>query len=137
MVKVVGRRVFTARLNRMASPEMVEEVGKALFVGANRIQVSAQHSITDGSISGKGHIPSRPGEPPNADTHALDRQIEAERTGPLTAAVNSNDPKSAWLERGTSRMAARPFMLPALTRERKAIATLVKEAVNRVNKRPV
>jgi HK97 gp10 family phage protein len=134
MVKIVGQQVVKARLRRLVGAEGVREVGKALFVGANRIQVRAQHSITEGSVSGKGHVPSRPGEPPNADTHALDRQIETEMVGPLKARVTSNDPKSKFLELGTSRMAARPFMTPAAEKERAAVTKLVRDAVNRVVK---
>jgi HK97 gp10 family phage protein len=134
MVKVTGRQVFTARLRRLASPEAVEQVGQALFVGGNRIQVDAQHSITEGSISGKGHVPSAPGEPPNADTHALDRQIETEMVGPLKVVVESRDPKSKFLEFGTSRMAARPFLMPAAERQRPEVTRLVREAVSRINK---
>ena len=132
MVKVVGRQVVKARLDRLAGSEAIAEVGKALFAGANLIAVTAAQSITEGSVSGKGHVPSRPGEPPNADTHALDRQIESEMAGPLKARAISNDPKSVYLEKGTSRMAARPFMYPAAEKCRKQVTTLVRDAVNRV-----
>jgi HK97 gp10 family phage protein len=134
MVTIVGTQVVKARLRRLAGAEAVQEVGKALFVAGNRIQTTAQKSITTGSISGKGHIPSKPGEPPNADTHGLDRQIETEAVGPLKVRVTSNAPYSAFLEFGTSRMAARPFMMPAAEKERAAVTTLVREAVNRVIK---
>ena len=132
MVKIVNRDVVKARLGRLVGAEGIAEVGKALFVAGNRIQVSAQHSITEGSISGKGHVPSAPGQPPNADTHRLDTQIETEAVGPLRVRVTSNAPYSAFLEFGTSRMAARPFMYPAAERERPFVTTLVRQAVNRV-----
>lgn len=136
MVKVTGLQQVKARVLRgVNSPEAVKEIGAALFVAANRVQTDAQHSITEGSVSGKGHVPSAPGEPPNADTHALDRQIETEMVGPLKAVVASNDPKSKFLEFGTSRMAARPFLLPAGRRNEPQTARLVRDAVNRVNKR--
>lgn len=135
MVKVTGRQQVRARMRRMYSREAIDEIGKALFVAGNAIQVDAQRSITEGSVSGKGHVPSAPGEPPNADTHALDRQIETLRVGPLKVVVASNDPKSKHLEWGTSKMAARPFMLPAARRGEPNTARLVRAAVNRVNKR--
>jgi hypothetical protein len=134
MVKITGRQVFTARLRRLAGPEAVEAVGKALFVAGTYIQTDAQHSITEGSTSGKGHVPSLPGEPPNADTHALDRQIETEQVGPLKVLVESRDPKSAWLELGTARMAARPFLMPAAERQRPEVTRLVSDAIRRVNR---
>jgi HK97 gp10 family phage protein len=132
VVKIVGKQVVNARLQRLAGAEAVAEVGKALFVAGNLIQTTAQNSITAGSISGKGHVPSRPGEPPNADTHALDRQIETEMVGPLKVRVTSKDPKSLYLEKGTSRMAARPFMYPAVAKRRDEVTKLVRDAVNRV-----
>jgi HK97 gp10 family phage protein len=106
MVKIVGTQVVKARLRRLAGAEAVQEVGKALFVAGNRIQT----------------------------THGLDRQIETEAVGPLKVRVTSNAPYSAFLEFGTSRMAARPFMMPAAEKERAAVTTLVREAVNRVIK---
>jgi HK97 gp10 family phage protein len=136
MVKEIGRQAVKARVLRgVRGPEAITEIGKALFVGGNLIQTDAQHSITNGSVSGKAHVPSAPGEPPNADTHALDRQIETVQVGPLRVQVQSNDPKSKFLELGTSRMAARPFLLPAGRRQQPKVTRLVTDAVNRVNKR--
>lgn len=134
MVKIIGTQVVKARLRRLVGAEGVAEVGKALFVAGNRIQTTAQRSITEGSVSGRGHVPSSPGQPPNADTHGLDRQIETEQVGPLKVRVTSNALYSGFLEFGTSRMAARPFMKPAAEKERAAVTTLVRDAVNRVVK---
>lgn len=131
MVKVVGRQRVRARIEGLAGPEVVAAVGKALFVAGNRIQTYAQHSITEGSVSGKGHVPSAPGQPPNADTHALDRQIETTQPEPLKVRVSSNDPKSKFLEYGTARMAARPFMMPALRANQREVKKLVRDAVRR------
>lgn len=134
MVKITGVARVKRKFAKLRGAEIVREVGKALFAAGNMIQVDAQHSITEGSISGRGHIPSKPGEPPNADTHALDRQIETEMVGPLKARVVSADPKSKYLERGTSKMAARPFMWPAAERNRKNVTAMVAQAVSRVTK---
>jgi hypothetical protein len=132
MVKITGQGNVRRRLDGVSGPAAVKEIGAALYAGGSLIQTSAQHSITSGSISGKGHIASLPGEPPNADTHALDRQIETVQISPLRVEVQSNDPKSAWLEYGTSRMEARPFMLPALKMNYDAVLKLVRGAANRV-----
>lgn len=131
MVQVHGRDRAKGKISQLQGAEMVAEVDKALFKGGNLIQTTAQKSITDGSISGKGHIPSKPGEPPNADTHTLDRQIETAATGPLQVEVSSNAPYSAHLEYGTSRMAARPYMGPAARKERANVVRLVTEAAKR------
>lgn len=132
MVKVRNEDRVRQRLAKLRGAEVVAEVGKALFVAANRIQVSAQHSITEGAISGRFHVPSSPGDPPKADTHTLDRQIESELVEPLKAQVSSNAPYSAFLEFGTSRMEPRPFMRPALAKERQGAIDLVTATVNRI-----
>jgi HK97 gp10 family phage protein len=135
MVRIAGVVNVKARIRAINGPEAIQEIGKALFIAADNIKQSAQHSITEGSISGKGHVVSVPGMPPNADTHNLDRQIESELVQPLKAVVSSNARYSAALEFGTSRMAARPFMLPAAQRERPTVQALVTRALNRVNSR--
>jgi HK97 gp10 family phage protein len=131
MVQVHGRDKAKARIAKLKGAEMVAEIDKALFKGGNLIQTTAQHSITDGAVSGAGHVPSKPGQPPKADTHTLDRQIETAQVAPLTVEVSSNAPYSAMLEKGTSRMAARPFMGPAARKERANVVRLVTEAAKR------
>jgi HK97 gp10 family phage protein len=135
MAKIYGARHFRARLGRIKGPEMVRVVGQALYAAGNLIQVRAQHLITAGAVSGKNHVASAPGEPPNADTHDLDRQIETVMVTPLRVSVASNAPHSDYLEFGTSRMAARPFMAPATQMERKATVALVKKAVDSVTRK--
>lgn len=132
MARIIGDRVHSARLRRIRSPEMVRQVGAALFAGGNAIEVEAELSITRGSISGKGHVASAPGEPPNRDTGVLDGNIETTRTGPLTVEVSSNAPHAAALELGTSKMAERPYMRPAAQKKRKEVERLVGRAVQKV-----
>lgn len=134
MVKITGTARVKRKFAKLRGAEIVQEVGKAIFAAANMIQVDAQHSITEGSTSGRGHVPSRPGEPPNADTHDLDRQIETDMVTPLKAAVSSNARHAKPLEKGTSKMAARPYMWPAAERNRKNVTAMVARAVSRVTK---
>lgn len=133
-MKITGAKAHSARLKRLRSPEMVREAGKAIFAAANALAVDAALSITEGSVSGKNHVPSAPGEPPNADTRILDSSIESAKTGPLTAEASANAPYAAALEFGTSRVAARPFMKPAADRIRPKATAFVREAVRRVVK---
>lgn len=135
MVKIAGTISVKARIRSINGDEAIREIGKALYVAADHIKQTAQHSITEGSISGKGHIPSAPGQPPNADTHNLDRQIEAELVQPLKAIVSSNARYAAALEFGTSKMAPRPYMMPAAQRERPNVTKLVQQAINRVTRK--
>lgn len=128
---VRGRQELNRAILKLADGDMVRNVGKALFHGAERIKVAAQLSITRGAVSGKNHVPSAPGQPPNQDTGVLADNIEAVMTGPLTAEVSSNAGYSRPLEYGTSKMAARPFMRPARDKEEKAVRALVAKAVEK------
>lgn len=107
-----------------------QQVAKTLYAAGQLIEADAEQSITAGSISGAGHIPSLPGQPPNADTRFLDTNIETEIGGPGIVTVTSKAPYSAALEYGTSKMAARPFMRPATERNRKKVAKMVGDAVS-------
>lgn len=129
MVKITGAQRHSQRLKRLPK-ETVAEVGKAIFVGASLIETEARRSIIQNAIQGAGHVPSAPGEPPNRDTGTLDRNVEARRTGELTAEALSQAPYSAALEFGTSRMAERPFMRPATQANRKKITALARRAVD-------
>lgn len=132
-MKITGDKKHSDRLKRMTDAKMKSDVTKALFVAGKEIELEAEHSITEGSISGKGHVPSRPGEPPNADTRLLDTSIDTIVIGesPPKVHVVSNAPYSAALESGTSKMAARPFMRPATNKKRKKAAQIVARALNR------
>lgn len=125
-------KAHVARLKKLAGPEMERAVGKALFHAGEMIQTDAQISITAGAVSGRNHVPSRPGEPPNNDTGVLAGNIETNQIAPLIVEVSSNAPYAADLELGTSKMEARPYMRPARDRNKKAAQQLVAQAVDRV-----
>ena len=127
-LKGAGRH--SARLKALASPRMVRAVNAALYAGADEIKAHAQHLITDGSVSGAGHVPSAKGEPPNADTHVLDRSIEAYQRAPLTAEVIADAPYAARLEFEMDRQ----FMAPSRDAKRDRVNELVAGAINQVAK---
>lgn len=111
------------------------EVFKALYVAGDMVAAEAAVSITRGSISGKGHVPSLPGEPPNADTRQLDTNIHLEPDRPRMAIrVVSNAPYSEFLEYGTSKMAARPFLRRALLEKAPESVDLIKRAIAKATK---
>ncbi len=132
---MIGMKAHVARLRKLSGPEMVNRVGAALFAGGEAIQVEAQRSITAGAVSGKGHVPSAPGEPPNNDTGYLAGAIVTIKTAPLEVEVSSNAGYAAALEFGTSKIAARPYMAPARDAKRKEVADMVKNTVNDVVRR--
>jgi HK97 gp10 family phage protein len=129
MPKITGVERAKKRIADMGGKEKVELIGRALFAGGEIIKAEAARSITEGAVSGKNHVPSAPGSPPNEDTDTLRRNITVTQVGPLHVRVASNAPYSAFLEFGTSRMAARPFMGPAARIKRKEVVKLVGDAV--------
>lgn len=135
MVKIFGLAVHRATLAKLRSPKMRNEVGRAIFAAADIVTTTARKSIVKGAIQGKKHVPSRPGQPPKRDTAQLDSSIVTRKTGPLSAESRSEAPYSAHLEKGTSRMAARPFMKPAAQASRQKALDLVAAAVTRVSRR--
>ncbi len=134
MPRIRGTKENTRRLARMTGAGAERFIGQALFVGGETIQVEAQVSITQGAVSGKGHVPSAPGSPPNADTHRLADNIETVQPAPLRVEVSSNAPYSAALEFGTSKVGERPFMRPAVAKKRKEVTELIAKAINHVSK---
>lgn len=130
MAEHPGIRIHRNRLQRMR--RATSDVYKSLYASGEVIRKDAADSIKAGAISGPLHVPSNPGEPPNADTHQLDMSIDVRvNASKKSVSVVSLAPYSAFLEFGTSKMAARPFMRPALERNRNRVVLGVVNAVNR------
>lgn len=130
MPKITGTSSATKRLEGLAGRQKVELVGRALFAGGEAIKAEAQHLITLNAVSGKNHVPSRPGEPPNEDSGHLRSNITVEQPAPLRVLVSSNARYSAALENGTAKMHARPFMGPAARSKRKEVVATVEKAIS-------
>lgn len=121
-----------ARLRRMAA-QAAPAAARALYAGGQLIESTAEASITAGAVSGANHVPSLPGQPPNEDTGTLRRSIETRVGGPNLVIVQAGGGETdyaAFLEFGTSRMAARPFMRPAAEQNRAEITKLVGRAIS-------
>lgn len=101
------------RLKKLSSEATIRLLGASLYEGADIIRAEAHRGISAGSVSGKGHVPSKPGEYPNRDTGVLQAHLKATQPAPLTAEVRSEAPYARALEFGTSKMAARPHIRPA------------------------
>lgn len=100
-----GRKEFQNKLRRLSGHEVAAAARKVLYVGADMIRAEAFQSISRGSVSGKHHVPSEPGEPPNRDTGVLQAHLRAEMVAPLEAQVTSEAPYASALENGSSRKA--------------------------------
>lgn len=127
---IKGLNAHLERLSKMTGPGAVAAVNRGLFAAGEEIQVEAQLSITNGAVSGAGHVPSAPGEPPNNDTGVLAGNIETTQEKPLEVKVSSNAPYSGSLEFGDSKIAERPFMRPARDRKQQRAAELVSDSLS-------
>lgn len=135
MAKITGVSRVQAKLSRLSGPEKVELVGRALFSAGEDIKAHASHLITEGAVSGKNHVPSKPGEPPNEDTGDLRRGIRVTQPAPLRVRVEATAKHSVPLEYGTSKMAARPFMGPAARDKRKEVVAKVGRVIEAVTRK--
>jgi len=102
--------------------------------GAQLIRGEAIKSIQSGPKSGRiyekynprrTHKASAPGQAPASDTGNLVRNIVVKQENPDLVKVESNATYSSFLEFGTSKMLASPFLFPATERSRKKIAQAV------------
>ena len=134
MPRITGADRVSKRLSGAAGERVVREVGQALFAGGELIRAEAHRSISEGAVSGKHHVPSLPGEPPNRDTGVLQAHIETTQPAPLRVEVSSNAPYAVPLEAGSSKILPRPYMAPATRRKKKEVVALVHKAANRAFK---
>lgn len=110
-------------------------VGRA----GNLVRNTAVNSINQGAKSGvtyekynprRTHKASAAGEPPATDTGYLVSNIFLNiDTDGLGASVESRAEYSSFLEFGTSKMGARPFMQPALEENKPRIRRLAQQMV--------
>jgi len=101
------------------------ETARAVRATAQAIRndaiISVKSHLSAGEVYTRGtvkHVASKPGSPPNQDRGTLTRNIRVTMNDDLKADISSNAPYSAALEFGTSNMAARPFMTPAVEGQR-------------------
>ena len=101
------------------------ETARAVRATAQAIRndaiISVKSHLSAGEVYTRGtvkHVASKPGSPPNQDRGTLTRNIRVTMNDDLTADISSNAPYSEALEFGTSNMAARPFMTPAVEGQR-------------------
>ncbi|WP_017993830.1 hypothetical protein [Rhizobium leguminosarum] len=113
-------------------------IGSALMLSVIEMDAYAKQHISSGGRSGRtyrrGSIPhqaSAPGEFPKTDSGELVASLFF-RVGAnkLSAFFGTKLAKGKWLEFGTSRMRARPWLRPTFMALRDKITTRVRSAVN-------
>jgi len=120
-----------SRLLHSLPGEVKREIAREMYAAGSLVATEAQISITAGAVSGKNHVPSAPGQAPNNDTATLANGIEVRQVAPLHVQIASTAPYSVALEFGTSRMQARPFMIPAANKTRRAVNKKLSAAARR------
>lgn len=102
-----------------------ESIRSAVQAAAGRVWVAVLEELAEEAS------PSRPGRPPGRVTGALITSIRIEFDGDgLGASVGSDLDYAAYLEFGTMDMPARPFLIPALERSKRAILNIIEQAAS-------
>jgi HK97 gp10 family phage protein len=112
--------------------------------GTSLVRNTAVESILSGNKSGatrtlynprRTHTASAQGEAPANDTGFLASQISTDvkthQNGEVVGRIISSAPYSKALEFGTTKMMARPFMQPALEKNRRKIRAMFKKGVTK------
>ena len=138
--KVTNMKLALSQLDRLAK-DMELPFQEVVKGGGQLIRGEAIKSIQTGAKSGvmyqkynprREHRASAPGQSPASDTGNLVSKITVKQKSLNVVHVESNADYSAFLEYGTSKMEARPFMFPAFEKSKKPILNAV---FNRVIKK--
>lgn len=136
MPKIRGVEAHLARLRALADPSVKRALASALEEGGGTLIAEASHLITQGaSGTGKNHVVSKPGHPPNEEYGDLRQSLHVRVVGDPTdmhIQAVADAPHAVPLEGGTTKMAARPFMTPATEATRKQIVTRVRKQMNQI-----
>ena len=120
-------------MDRLLS-ELRPKLAMAVRTSALSVETRAKRSIQTGSKTGriyrrgrKTYQASAPGEAPATDTGLLVNSIQTQAAaGALEATVSVGARYGLSLEMGTSKMAARPFLTPAVEAERTEFVERIK-----------
>lgn len=132
-VTVSGDKELNRKLNKLGM-KMGQAIDAGVFITAQDVRTDAIKSIQNQSTGravsrsrqGGGtytHVASNEGQAPNTDTGKLVASIAVEKETDANYLVGSNLDYAAFLEFGTSKTGARPWLEPAM---RKNISELNK-----------
>ena len=142
MTRVTTKVVHKKKMIDKYEKKALDGIRRVVARGAVMVQQEAVTSIQQGGKSGvvyqkynprRSHQASAAGEPPASDTGLLASNISLDiDVDGLGASVDSRAEYSEFLEFGTSKMAARPFMQPALEANRKKITMLMAAELKKI-----
>ena len=128
-VKIVKSNVKEV-LASMAGARLAQAVMAGGFVLETAVKVSMAAASHSGRVYGK-HKASAPGETPAVDTGVLVNSIKTELVSSSDSEawvqVGTGVEYAEWLEFGTSKMAARPFMRPAYDNNEAKIKDIIRK----------
>lgn len=139
MFKIANLEQFNKKLKKTLKEGAEKNVRRAVFKSTNLVRNTAVESILRGGKSGRvyekyeprrTHQASRAGEPPASDTGFLASQITTEvklQEDKVVGQIIASAPYAKHLEFGTTNMLARPFMQPALQKNKKKILEIFKK----------
>jgi len=119
------------------APMVQSKVEEALAATAYSVEADIKTAMAEpktGELYKRGkrmHQASAPGEAPAIDTGMLVNSISVTKEAPLRYAVTAAAEYAIHLEYGTHKMAARPFMRPAMERAKPVLRDLVAKALRR------
>jgi HK97 gp10 family phage protein len=125
-LSVVGLDELTATLAQYGQ-RAEKEISNVVRITAFDVEADAIKSIQRGTKSGRTyekfkprrtHRASAPGEAPAGDTGDLARRITAEKERELQWSVGTDLPYGRFLEFGTMKIAERPWLRPAIEKNR-------------------
>ena len=139
-VKVSGMRNFQTQIRKLGD-SFGDAVNAGVFLTASEMRTYAIKSIQEQSTGksvkrsrqGGGtypHVAASPGKAPNTDTGKLVASIAVEKKAESTYFVGSGLSYAKYLEFGTSKMLARPWLQPAIRANRNALIDNIEKAVD-------
>ena len=137
-LKITNLKSFNEKLNKKLRNNKVKEI---VTRGTMMVHNEAKQSIMKGGTGRlyekyeprRSHRASAPNQPPASDTGFLVSQItmkvDTKLDGSVVGKIISAAPYSKALEFGTTQMTERPFMQPALEKNKRKIERMFKKGV--------
>jgi HK97 gp10 family phage protein len=128
------------KINKNIDDLLVNKVLLLLGKAATEFEAEMKNEIETGAKTGNtyqrgniSHTASAPGQAPASDSGKLVGSIRYKKKSATEHEVSINSEYALALEVGTSRMAARPFITPALQKAKKKLMKAIK-AINKGGK---